>query len=678
MNLNYKYPDLKTGYSRKRKKAIVSKNHRSDYYLEEAAAEAARLHGELEAALQEAREAIEAKDIFLANMSHEMRTPLNAIICLSELMLSAGDVTGEAEGKLEIVYTSGVTLLGIVNDILDISKIESGKFKIHPVEYDVPSLINDIMTLNSIRKGDKPIVFKLVADEDLPARVFGDDLRIKQIFNNLLSNAFKYTNSGEVEWRIAPEPDESDRETVWFVSSVSDTGKGIRPKDLRKLFIDYSQIDRDANRAIEGIGLGLSITKHLVEMMDGTIWVESEYGKGSVFHVRIRQKPVTDMPIGAGVAANLADVRYTVSKRDRTSKTVRINMAYARVLVVDDVPANLEVAKGMLSPYEIRVDCAASGMEAIEMIRAGNPRYDAVFMDHMMPGMDGVEAMRIIREEIGTDYARNIPVIVLTANAITGSEEMFLEKGFSAFLSKPINLTELDSVLRFWVRDKKREKELLAESMKGAAAERGPLDNTPADAIKIDGVDTAHGLARFGNDSGAYIAVLRSYAETTGPILESLKAYQDAGDLENYAIAVHGVKGSSRSIGAELAGNAAESLEYAAKDGDAEKVRAENGPFTEAMGELLGSASAALAKWDAENGKPPAEAPDPALLGELREACRASDMDRVDTLMAQLESFAYKNGNELVAWLHEQVAAMNFRVLGDGVWRYPGPASKSA
>ena len=408
------------------------------------------------------------KSMFLANMSHEIRTPLNAVIGLSELTLDNDRLGEDVEDKLEKIRASGMVILNIVNDILDISKLESGKFEIYATQYDTPSLINDVVAFNSVRIGEKPIALKLDVNENLPSSLYGDDLRVKQIFNNLLSNALKYTDSGTVEWRVSFE---QDADAFLLVSSVQDTGIGITPENMRRLFSEYNQVDARANRRVEGTGLGLAITKRFVEMMGGAISVESEYGKGTTFHVRLRQRIASATPIGRDVARSLMDMRYALAKRRRNKKQERIELSYARVLVVDDIATNLDVARGMLKPYGVKVDCATSGRRAIEMIRAEKARYDAIFMDHMMPEMDGMEAARIIHEEIGTEYARNIPIIALTANAIVGNEEMFLNNGFQDFISKPIDTAKLDSALRRWVRDKNRERELAAAAP--SDAERG-------------------------------------------------------------------------------------------------------------------------------------------------------------------------------------------------------------
>jgi len=410
-----------------------------------------QLQSELHSALKEAQDANYAKTRFLARMSHEMRTPLNAVIGLSELMLNSGKIHGDSADKLDKIHIAGMTLLGIVNDILDISKIESGRFEMHPIEYDISSLINDIISLNTTRMNEKPIQFTLSVDSNLPSRLFGDNLRVKQVFNNLLSNAFKYTDSGFVKWNISFEHDCGD---IWLISEIEDSGKGIKAEDIPKLFQDYMRVDTMANRETEGTGLGLSITKRLISAMDGTISVSSEYGKGSVFSVRMRQKIVSHEPIGTQTADNLMSHNYVKTKRTQSAGLVRPDLSYSRILVVDDMQTNLDIVKGMLMPYGIHVNCALSGSEAIEMIISENPRYDAVFMDHMMPGIDGVETVRIIREEIGTGYAQNIPIIALTANAIAGTEDMFLANGFQAYISKPVDIMRLDSVLRKWVRQK--------------------------------------------------------------------------------------------------------------------------------------------------------------------------------------------------------------------------------
>jgi CheY-like chemotaxis protein/anti-sigma regulatory factor (Ser/Thr protein kinase) len=547
-----------------------------------------------------------------------------------------------------------MTILSIVNDILDISKIESGKFEIFTAQYDTPSLINDIVTLNIVRIGEKPVTFKLTVPEDFPATLLGDDLRVKQIFNNLLSNAFKYTNEGKVEWRIDHEREGDD---IWIVSTVEDTGIGMTAEGLKKLFSEYNQVDARTNRRVEGTGLGLAITKRLVRMMDGTIAAESEHGKGSKFTVRLKQRHSAGRPIGRAVAENLMGLRYTFTRRDRGAKLAKVDLSYAHVLVVDDISTNLDVVKGIMKPYKLKIDCASSGAQAITMLRAGSPRYSAVFMDHMMPEMDGIEAARIIREEIGTDYAKNVPIIALTANAIVGNEEMFLSRGFQAFLSKPIDMAKLDAILRRWVRDKAKETEPGPEPV--ASADSASVSRLKG--IEIEGVNIGKALGRFSGDEAVFIDVLRSYSAGTRGLLAKLDEYLAAERLADYAIAVHGIKGSSYSIFAQEAGTMAEALETAAKAEAFATVRNGHGAFKERALALLQGIDAALGKIADE--RPTARAPDPALLRELQEACSAFDMDSADSAMERLEAYSYESGGELVAWLREKINDMAFEEI---------------
>jgi PAS domain S-box-containing protein len=421
--------------------------------LEYALEEAKKASAEAMRAYAQAEYASEAKSRFIANMNHEMRTPMNAIVGLTDLMLEEDDVPNKIKETLEKINTAGNTLMGLISDVLDISKVEAGRLELIPVQYEVASLLNDVITLNVIRAEDKPIRFRLEVNEDIPYILFGDDMRVKQILNNLLSNAFKYTKEGIVTLSVSCNKKDDN---VWVSFDVSDTGVGIHDENMAKLFTDYNQVDTHANREVKGTGLGLSITKKFVEMMDGEITVESEYGKGSIFHVHIRQGLVVDKPIGKEIAENLCNFCYADKKNQANKKLLRPDLSYAKVLVVDDFPVNLDVAVGMLRKYKMQVDCVMSGPEAIDRINIGQPVYDAVFMDHMMPGMDGIEATVKIRS-LGTEYAKNIPVIALTANAVAESEKMFLENGFDAFLPKPFNAMSLDSIVQRWVRDKGRE-----------------------------------------------------------------------------------------------------------------------------------------------------------------------------------------------------------------------------
>jgi signal transduction histidine kinase/DNA-binding NarL/FixJ family response regulator len=410
--------------------------------------------------LIEAERASEAKSAFLASMSHEMRTNLNAIIGLTELELENHvGLRKSTEMSLEKVHSAGVSMLGVTNDILDISKIESGRLEFVPVEYNLASLISDTVALNVVRIGSKPVKFVLDINEDLPAKLYGDELRIKQMFNNLLSNAVKYTHSGVITLSVRCEKDETNGQSEWLVCKVTDTGIGIKKEDLEKLFVVYSQIDRGNNRKIEGTGLGLAITKELADKMGGSVDVESQYGMGSTFMFKVRQGFVSKDTIGRITAEKLKANEYISGRRAINISINRAYIPYARVLAVDDMDGNLEVIRGMMRPYGITVDCVNSGQGAIDLVKNGKIKYNAIFMDYIMPQMDGLETTRIIRNEIGTEYARTVPIIALTADAAAGSAEMFLQNGFQGLLSKPINMKEMNSIINTFVRDWEYEAE---------------------------------------------------------------------------------------------------------------------------------------------------------------------------------------------------------------------------
>ena len=537
-----------------------------------------------------AETASESKTKFLANMSHEMRTPLNAIIGISELELQTSKLDGEDFINLEKIYSAGLTLLGIINDILDISKIESGKLVLVPVVYDIPSMVNDTVNLNIVRIGSRPIQFRLHIDSSLPSQLKGDELRVKQIFNNLLSNAFKYTDSGYVDWSIS-HVQEGNR--IKITSTVEDTGKGIRKSDISKLFKeDYYQANLQANYYVEGTGLGLSITNNLVKLMDGSVSVKSDYMRGSLFTVEFYQEMVGNKSIGDETAKNLTKFSYSTHRRNQNQQIVRVDMSYAKVLVVDDVKTNLEVARGMLKPYGITTDCVKSGEEAIRLVREENPRYNAIFMDHMMSGMDGIETTNIIRKEINSEYAKNVPIIALTANAVAGNDKMFLENGFQAFLSKPIDILRMDNILNTWVRDKNKEKKLV------------PVPEKPqSDRVKIfknaslPGLNITAGLARLDYDEESYLQILHSFSDHIPELLETARK-EVSGNLMEFRIAVHGIKGSSRGIGADDLADKAEELEKAAKHGDEAFVKKHTAAFLEIANNFMGDLAKFLLTMD--------------------------------------------------------------------------------
>ena len=492
-----------------------------------------------------------AKSEFLATMSHEIRTPMNAIIGIAQIELQKEGLPDEFAVALERIYSSGNSLLGIINDILDMSKIETGKLVLNPAEYEMPSLINDAVQLNIVRIGSKPIEFTLEIEESLPSRLYGDELRIKQILNNLLSNAIKYTEKGSVKLSVRHA---SMHGEVTLRITVRDTGQGMRPEDLERLFSEYSRFNAEANRTTEGTGLGLSITKRLVELMDGLIDVDSDYGVGSVFTVLLKQKAVPCSPIGAELAEKLRSFTYISTREAIRPSFIREIMPYGTVLLVDDVDTNLYVAEGLLAPYKLRVETAGSGFTTLDLIKSGKS-YDVIFMDHMMPLMDGIETTGQLRA-LGYDGA----IVVLTANALVGNDEMFLEKGFDGFISKPIDIEQLNMVLNRFVRDRHPDR-----------------DN------EISLLEKASQSAKAQNPE----ELLRTFADSAAAAIPLLLDASASGSLKLYSATIHAMKSALADIGEHAASGFAVLLADAALRGDTGYISANTKAFTKRLATII-------------------------------------------------------------------------------------------
>ena len=392
---------------------------------------------EMERLMHEAEESNEAKSTFLANMSHEIRTPMNAICGMADMLLDE-ELTEQGREYALTIKSSGDGLLSIINDILDFSKIESGKMPIIPEEYYFASLIRDVVSMMEVRVKDRPVDLVVRVPDSAPRMLYGDTGRIKQILINIMGNAVKFTHEGTVTLEVLWQETEQNMGRLTF--SVTDTGIGIRKEDMAKLFDSFEQVDMKKNRGVEGTGLGLSISKLLVESMGGHISVESTYGEGSTFTFDIVQKVIDAAPC-----------EYSKRRRGVEHRQLSVDFAApdAKVLVVDDNKVNLRVAAGLLKKFGITPDLVDNGQDSVDIMR-GQAHYDLVFMDHMMPGMDGIEATGLIRE-IGTPYTDSLPVIALSANAVQGMEKEFLEGGMNDFLPKPIDLAMLGAILRKWL-----------------------------------------------------------------------------------------------------------------------------------------------------------------------------------------------------------------------------------
>jgi signal transduction histidine kinase/diacylglycerol kinase family enzyme/DNA-binding NarL/FixJ family response regulator len=419
---------------------VTETKHKVLHQNEELEEKVASRTRDLEEQTEIAINASKTKSRFLATMSHEIRTPMNAIIGISEILLRRPDLHREVREGIDKMHHSGKNLLGIINDILDLSKAETGKLEIVPTEFMLPSLINDTVQLNIVRIGSKPIEFKLSLSENLPENLIGDELRIKQILNNILSNAFKYTDKGSVRFDISGEKSEAG---FTIVFTVSDTGQGMHEEELKTLFDEYSRFNKIANRKTEGTGLGMHITSQLTSLMGGAIDVKSTFGEGSIFTVSLPLgvKPETAV-ISSDTRKKLCNFTFgETEKIGERRKRIREFFPDKSVLLVDDVETNLYVAEGLLKPYGLGITTATSGFEAIDIISSGKT-FDIIFMDHMMPDMDGIETVEKIRA-----MGYTLPIVALTANAIVGNEAVFKNSGFDDFSSKPIDVRDLNRIL---------------------------------------------------------------------------------------------------------------------------------------------------------------------------------------------------------------------------------------
>lgn len=517
-----------------------------------------KMMNELQGAMKDLEAANRAKSSFLANMSHEIRTPINAVLGMDEIILRETKESN-TEKYAAGIRSSGQSLLSIINDILDFSKIESGKMEILQGVYDVSSLLNDCYNMVAMRAKEKNLRFVVTNNPDLPKTLYGDEIRIRQVITNLLTNAVKYTKEGSIVFNMQFER-ENDKQIVLNIS-VKDTGKGISEEGINLLFNSFQRVDEIQNKNIEGTGLGLAISKQLVELMNGSIFVESEVGKGSTFTVKIPQVVVSDIPLGD------FSQKYMDKNTENKKYEELFQAPEASILVVDDVPINLEVVKGLLKQTQVQMDFATGGEEALGYINA--KKYDMVLLDHMMPGMDGVETLGELRK---IPNGKDVPVVVLTANALVGAAEEYLKAGFSGYLPKPVRCDALENTLmKFLPKEKivvnKKIKEVqIAKKSEMAATKDEAIVKTGSLVERLDFLDTTSGLLYCAGDVGLYKDILNNYIKDVR--VDAIRESRRTDNWNAYRILVHSLKSSSLTIGAKDLSEKARLLELAIINGN--------------------------------------------------------------------------------------------------------------
>lgn len=506
---------------------------------------------QIEMEKKRADEANRAKSNFLANMSHEIRTPINAILGMDEMILR------ESKDKYIVEYAtdiqeSGKNLLSLVNGLLDFSKIESGKMELNEREYDMGSILYDVVLMMHYRLKEKNLQFISHIDYTTPSKVIGDAQRVKQILINLLNNAIKYTDKGSVTLNVKYEKKEDGYAYIYF--GVEDTGIGIKEENLAGLFEQYKRFDAERNQNVEGTGLGLSITHHLLELMGSELKVESRYNEGSNFYFVLKQKIVSEVPM-----QNIRE-RFREARRIASHYKEMFHAPEAEILLVDDNIMNLKVIKALLKETKVQVDCTQSGREALEMIQ--KKHYDVIFLDHMMPDLNGVETFRMMKE-MGEHPCKDTPIIVLTANAIVGARAEYLEIGFDDFLPKPVDAKQLEAMLMRFLPEEK------VLTVMEEPIETGDWVDRYA---TIEGFNMER-VKEFVTSDAMYQEIFADYIQQIPDMILKLDDYLATENIKEFTVLIHGIKSNSRMIGAEEVADMAERLEAYGKKGELEQIK---------------------------------------------------------------------------------------------------------